>query len=391
MTQSEVVGIDIGTNHVKVVIADPAKSGDKGPKIKGHGFSESKGLRHGYIINTSDAIESIREAIREAEKDAKTTVKEAFVSVGGIGLSGVITKASVVVSRADSQITQIDIQNVQNACSQEIPTSESQNRQIIHDIPIQYRIDGQPVLGDPLKMKGARLEAKMLFINCLEQHVNDIITAVEEAGVRALDVMASPLAAAMVTLTKTQRIAGCVLANIGAETVSMVVYENNIPISLEVFPIGSTDITNDIALGLKVPLDEAQKIKEGSKSDESYSKRKLDEIVRARLSDMFDLINKHLEEIGRSGLLPAGIVITGGGSGIGEIDDLARSLLNLPATLGKTKISRNNSQVSDSTWAVAYGLCVWGIINGSRKPLVFSGIFKKIVNSVVSWIKKILP
>jgi cell division protein FtsA len=122
----------------------------------------------------------------------------------------------------------------------------------------------------------------------------------------------------------------CILANIGAETVSIVVFENNIPISLEVFPIGSVDITHDIALGLKIPLDDAERIKLGSDTGVSVSRKKLEEIIDARLSDIFELIENHLKKIGRNGLLPAGIIMIGGGSGTPNIEEVAKATLKLP-------------------------------------------------------------
>jgi len=182
-----------------------------------------------------------------------------------------------------------------------------------------------------------------------------------------IDVVASPIAASFVTLSKSQKIAGCVLANIGAETVSIVVFENNIPISLEVFGLGGSDITNDIALGLKISLEEAESIKLGGITATSYSKKKLEEIVSARLGDIFDLIEVHLKKIDRSGLLPAGIIITGGSSSVGLIEDLARSYLRLPARIASLNIGDGLSpnkagkfQIKNSSWSVAYGLCVIG-------------------------------
>src|ERR1035437_7743881 len=179
----------------------------------------------------------------------------------------------------------------------------------------------------------------MLFIPCIDHHLNDILESVEGAGIRVEDVMAAPVAASLVTLTKSQKIAGVVLCNIGAETVSIAVFENSVPVSLEVFPIGSTDITNDIALGLKVPLEEAEQIKIGAITGNSYPRKKLEEIIEARLSDIFELIEAHLKKIGRSGLLPAGIVITGGGAGLGTIEDMARVALRLPSRVGSISFS----------------------------------------------------
>jgi cell division protein FtsA len=223
-------------------------------------------------------------------------------------------------------------------------------------------VDGKVVLGRVLGLKGLKLEAKVLFITCLEPHISDLIDAIEEAGIDVIDVVASPIAASFVTLSKPQKMAGCVLANIGAETLSIVVFENNIPISLEVFPIGGRDITNDIALGLKVALEEAESIKLGGITQLSYPRKKLEEIISARLSDMFELIETHLKKIDRSGLLPAGIIITGGGSYISSIEDTARSILRLPSRIASLKIGDGKIQIKDSSWSVAYGLCIMGTI-----------------------------
>ncbi len=239
-------------------------------------------------------------------------------------------------------------------------------------------------------MKGSRLEVRMLFITCLESHLEDLLGAVEEAHIEVIDVMASPIAGSFVILSKSQKMAGAVLANIGAETISIVVFENNIPISLEVFPIGSTDITNDIALGLKIPLEEAENIKLGSLGPNSFSRKKLDEIIHARLTDMFELIENHLKKIGRNGLLPAGIFITGGGSGIGNIEDFAKVSLKLPSRIGTVSIGEKN-RVKDSTWAVAYGLCMLGFSKEEKRELGVKEKMNKGTEKILGWIKQFLP
>jgi cell division protein FtsA len=197
----------------------------------------------------------------------------------------------------------------------------------------------------------------------------------------------------MVALSKTQKIAGCILANIGSETVSFVVFENNMPISLEVFPIGGTDITNDIALGLKIPLDEAEKIKINTGTENDYPKKRLEEIILARLSDIFDLIESHLKKLGRSGLLPAGIILTGGTSGVSTIEDLARATLKLPSKLGTVDFNTNlkNLQIKDSSWSVAYGLCIWGLSTGEEISFGAPVASNKAKNRIVSWFKQFLP
>lgn len=394
MSRSLVAGIDIGTYHVKVVIANSQERNEKGfPKIIGIGTAESRGLRHGYIVNIQDVVDSIKAALNEAETRAGVRIKRAFISVGGIGLGSITSTSSTIISRADSEITSLDIKKVQEQCEKDIPTSAALNKKIIHSIPIQYKIDGRVVLGKPEGMKGNKLEVKTLYITCLEHHLNDIIQAVEEAGVSVQDVMASPIAASLVTLTKSQKIAGCVLTNIGAETVSIAVFENNMPVSLEIFPIGSTDITNDIALGLKVPLEEAEQIKIGAITGNSYPRKKLEEIISARLSDIFELIEAHLKKIGRNGLLPAGIVITGGGSGLTSIEELAKVSLKLPSRIGIVHLGLSDKQsYKDSTWAVAYGLCILGLHADEDMPIDNSSrILGSAWKKIVMWFKQFLP
>lgn len=394
MSSTIITGIDIGTYHIKVVISDSKEKNERGfPKIIGVGSAESRGLRHGYIINIQDAVESIKKAVSEAEKRSGVRVRKAFISIGGIGLSSITSTSSVIITRADSEITALDIKKVQEQCEKDIPPASSLNKKIIHSIPLHFKIDGRIALGKPEGMKGNKLEVKTLYITSLEHHLNDVIQAVEEAGISVQDVMASPIAASLVTLTKAQKIAGCVLANIGAETVSIAVFENNIPVSLEIFPIGSTDITNDIALGLKVPLEEAEQIKIGAITGSSYPRKKLEEIVSARLSDIFELIEAHLKKIGRNGLLPAGIIITGGGSGLSNIEDLAKIALRLPSRIGTASLGLSDKQsYKDSTWAVAYGLCILGIHADQDMPLDNSSVvLGNAWKRIVIWIKQFLP
>jgi cell division protein FtsA len=394
MAKNIAVGIDIGTYQIKIVVVENVyENGKNSFKIIGNGFAESKGLRHGYIINSSDTINSLRIAIAEAEKTSNIKIKRAFLSIGGIGVGSIVSHGSIIIPRADSEISEIDIKNVLSIAESEIPSNISINKKIIHTIPISYKIDGRTVLGRPIGMKGIKFEVKALFVTCLEHHLNDLINTVEEAGIEVINIVASPLAGSIATLSKTQKIAGCVLANIGSETVSIVIFENNIPISLEVFPIGGTDITNDIALGLKIPLEEAENLKINTDKETDYPKKKLEEIIVARLSDIFDLIESHLKKLGRSGLLPAGIIITGGSSGVSTIEDLAKATLKLPSKIGAMNFDTNlkNCQIKDSSWSVSYGLCIWGLSNGEEISFGATTSSNKAKNRVLAWFKQFLP
>lgn len=389
MSEHIITGIDVGTYQVKVAIVRVPKTKDERlmPQIIGTGFAESRGLRNGYIINEADVVRSIRSAVAQAEKAAGVTVKKAYLSIGSIGLDEIVSTGEIITSRADSEITNIDTEKAAEDSEQRI-IDHIPNRKIIHAIPLRYRIDGEEVLGKPQGMRGTKLEVDTLFITTFEQHLNDLIGAVERTGVYVEDVMASPLAASFVILSKTQRRAGCIMANIGAETVSIVVFEEMTPISLKVFPIGANDITNDIALGLRVTLEEAEKIKRGGMTSTPIPKKKLEEIINARLSDIFELINLHLKKIKKDGLLPAGIILTGGGSTTLGIQDLARNTLNLPARIATLEVGKN-TKIRDASWAVAYGLCMIGASEGEESTTI--GIVKQTKRSILGWLSQFLP
>ena len=397
MTRHIAVGIDVGTYQIKVVVAELLSDRDSEfPKIIGTGYAESKGLRHGYIINSADVTESITAALAQAEKNAQVKIKRAFLSVGGMGLEAVIGTGVTLISRGDNEVTPLDVEKVIKEARTSLPKSLTLNRKIIHTIPLSYKIDGKEVLGNrPVGLKGVKLENKVFFVSTLDQHFEALVEAVENAGVEVEDVMAAPLAASLVSLTKTQKMAGCILANIGAETVSIVVFENGLPVSLEIFPIGSSDVTNDIALGLRISLEEAERIKLGGITSATYSKRKFDEIVSARLTDIFDLIEAHLKKINRSGLLPAGIVITGGGSGLSTMEDLAKAHLKLPSRIALVNIPHPvRSQVKDASWSVAYGLCIWGFSGNDTENRAYGDIgavSKKLIRAIGGVLKPLLP
>ncbi len=393
MARNIITGIDVGTYHVKVVIASTKEKTERGlPKILGIGVADSRGMRHGYVTNIRDVSESIRAAVSIAEEKTGIKIKKAFVGVGGIGLNSTTVVSSIITSRADAEITELDVTKLREQCEKDMPAGAKANRRIIYEIPVQYKIDGFPSLGAPIGMTANKIEQKMLYITCLDHHVTDLIAAVNEAGIEVEDVMAAPIAAGFVTLSKAQKIAGCVLANIGAETVSIAVFENNVPASLEVFPIGSTDITNDIALGLKVPLEEAEQIKIGAITGSSYPRKKLEEIVSARLYDIFELIEAHLKKMGRNGLLPAGIVITGGGSALNSIDDLAKAALKLPSRIGSMGAIDGKSSFKDNPLSVAYGLCIWGA-HADEGPDIDAApdFFAQLSKRIGRTIKQFLP
>lgn len=383
-------GIDIGTHNTRVVVMGSNKE-SKTPEVLAVGFSNTEGMRLGYITNTDQVAKSIKEAVGQAEKTFGNKIRKAYVSIGGVNLGSVISTGSVVVSRADQEITHLDISK---ALADSEENLDILNKKIIHIIPISYKLDGKELHARPEGMKGIKLEVKTLFVTCLKQNIEDLITACALAGVEVEDIIASPLASSTILLNPKQKAAGCALVDIGAETVSIACFENHLLLSLQVFSIGSMDITKDVALGFKIGLEEAESIKLGSVIGGDYPKKKIDEIIEARLGDIFELIENHLKRLRRNELLPAGIIFTGGGSYINKIEDLARSSLKLPAHVGPMDGSINSKfKIKDSSWYTAFGLAL-SFNDGSQNNAMANSLgdnVKEVKGFFKSILSQLLP
>jgi len=391
--QKIVTGIDVGTHQVKVVIARRPAHPREAPQILGTGYAESRGVKQGYVTSIPDASRSIAAAVAQASKAAQVKVKRAYIGVGGVGLDEAFSRGETVVERGDSEITSRDIPRALAAAEGALAPSATLNRKIIHTIPLRYSVDGVRVMGkSPTGMKGARIAVECFFITCLERHVHDLVAAVEEAGIEVEDVAASPLAASFVALGKMQKRVGCVLANIGSETLSIIVFEDSIPISIRVFPVGGTDITNDLALGLRISPEEAEQLKSGAVLGSPFPKRKVDDLISKRVSDMFKLVEAHLKKIGKNELLPAGVILSGGSSSVHTMSDLAKAVLHLPSReAALTEGANSRVELKDGSWAVAYGLTIWGFTQGSGLEAETPSSAREALQAVLRWFKKFLP
>jgi len=376
-TKKIVVGIDIGSQMTRVIVAEESAKLGLPPKILGIGYSESAGMHHGYVISPREASDSVIQAIRMAEKSTGMEIKRAYVALGGISLTSEIAGGAVGITRADGEVTDEDIKNVLTI-AEETFGGTKKNRRVLHTIPLKFRLDGAEVMGNPVGMKGARLETRVVFVTVQEHHFNDLVSVITDSGVDIIDVVAAPIAESLATLSKKQRMVGCGLLNIGSETVSLAVFDNDLPVSVETFSIGSNDITNDIALGLRISLDEAERVKTGNFEAGQYPKKKIEEIVDARLTDIFELVQSHLKTIKRDGLLPAGIIITGGGGMLTHIDEFSKAALKLPSAVMHVDQVMNTRRDLDPSWLVAYGLC-------------FKQAFKETKKGIMKILREFLP
>ena len=377
----------MGSTTTRVVVAEYLK-GEKNPKVLGVGESETNGIRHGYVVNIPEAIISLKNAIILAEKSSGIKIKRAFVSIGGVTLRGDISNGVSIISKADGEVTNLDINKALQDCEDNLNLN---NKKIIKAFPLSFKLDGKEVLGRPEGMRGTKLEVKAFFINCSNSHFEDMIEVITSAGVEPIDIISSSEAASRIALSERQKIVGGALVNIGSETVSLSIFENNTLMSLYTFSIGGADITNDIALGVKVSLENAERLKIGNTSEE-FSKKKLDEIIEARLSDIFELIENYLKKIKRNELLPAGIVFVGGSANIPSLEEFSKIALKLPSKVATTEIFGNiKTKLRDPAWLTVLGLIMKEDDNNSYSEGSFSNIFKKIKSVLKSNIKELMP
>ena len=371
--------IDIGTQTTRIALFDRGNKKSGEITLASLGYTNSHGVRHGYIVNQNEATTSIKKALGNATKLLTgISTDSAVVAIGGKGLEGIITTGTTVISKSDQEVTQFDIDK---AITEAENNLSLQNKKVIYQSPILYKIDGKEVLGRPESFRGIKLEVKMFFITCFVQHVNDAVEATSNAGLEVINVVPSPIASGNIALTETQKIAGVILVDIGADTTSCIVYENNTPVCLFVLPYGGNHITNDLALGLRIPLEQAETIKVGG--EHTFSKRKFEDIVEARLSEMFELIDKQLKKIGRSGMLPAGVVLIGNGSLHPLTKIIAEKVLCIPAKTGLLETQTEQKiKIKDFGWLPVIGLPFSSTVAQKSAKTFFSDIKKMFRNMV---------
>lgn len=410
------IGLDIGTSMIRVVVGKSSDE-DKTPSIIGVGEAPAGGIRKGVIVDVEEAVSSITAALEKAERMTGIPIDHAVVSVGGAHVVSVESHGVIAVSRADGEITEADIIRVVDA-SQAI--SIPPNREILHVIPKTFTVDGQVGIKDPLGMAGIRLEVDSQIIQASVPFIKNLTKCITRVGLEIDDLVLSPLACAQAVLTKRQKELGCVLINIGGGTTGIAVFEEGELMHTNILPIGSSHITNDLAIGMRTSIDTAEIVKleygiaqkQGVAKNEEIDLSKIDKaedgkvsrqqmamIIQARLEEIFGMINKDLKSIGRDGQLPAGATLTGAGSMLEGIEAFAKKELRLPVQIGvPTNISTVIDRVDEPGFCTAVGLVLWGNEYAKRSPA--SQTFKKFTSrllpdsvrdKVIGWFRSILP
>lgn len=409
-----IVGLDIGTDNIRVVVASAKEKGEK-PKIIGVGEALSSGMRRGVIVDIDEITESIKKAVEQAELSSGIPVQSAYASIGGGHISIRENKGLIAVSRADQEVSEEDITRVIDFAS---AISLPPNREIIHVIPRSFKLDNEENIENPLGMTGKRLEADVLIIDGLSPHVKNLNKCVSGLGIKIDGLVLNVLAASESVLSKRQKELGVLVLDLGGGTSGMAVYEEGKLCYVHVLPVGSSHITNDIAIGLRTTIDLAERIKLrygfalplGVKKKDIINLSELDEqergeinrqevakIIEARAQEIFELVNKELKKIGRQRLLPAGVVLVGGGSMMSGIVDLAKRELGLPVQLGfPSEVESIIEKVNDPAFATATGLILWALRTSgavAQQSIFSSSIYSAsdTVAKIKKWLRAFLP
>lgn len=409
------VGLDIGSGTIRTVIAAPGNAQDA-LRVVGVGTAPSSGVRRGSVVDMEGAVRSILDSIAHAEGMAGVSVDRAVVALGGHEVFFRETNGVVAVGKADGEVLEDDVNRVLEQARNSATLTPNQD--ILHIIPKQYRLDDEKNIKDPLGMSGVRLEVSALIIGDAAQHTKNISRALEQGGVALDQFVVAPLAASEAVLGARERELGVALIDIGANTTSLAVFEEGDLLHVKILPIGSGHVTNDIAIGLRTSIDVAEEVKlrygsalpddidrredidlskVSSAEEGEVSRRHIAEIIEARFEELFTFVDEELKSVGRSGLLPAGVVLTGGGAKLPGLVDLAKETLRLPAQVGYPKpLGGVLDRVDDPEFATAIGLVLWVSANtdsngsGSSPWMVVSGI-RDTVGRAKKFLGKFLP
>lgn len=368
-----IAAVDIGTSMIKMLVASK-KEGEENFDILFLGEEPSLGVRRGVVTDTEKVSRIIQILAERARTETGQKIHSVFVNIGGCHLASTSSRGMVAVSRADHYISKEDVDRVLQEAARAV--SLPSNNEILETYPKEFIVDGMEGIKVAEGLQGGRLETEVLILSSFLPYKNNLIEAVLEANLQIADIIPSPLASSAVTLSQRQKELGVALLEIGAGTSELAVFEEGELTHLAIFPIGSANITSDIAIGLKTDIDTAEIIKiergcclfKGNDKKEkieivgeeplSFSQKTLAGIIEARVSEIFDQCQKELKKIGKTGLLPSGVVLTGGGASIPKIVDLAKKELKLPCRLGK--ISHFPKLENEPSYATVCGLILRG-------------------------------
>lgn len=422
-----IVGIDVGSSKISTLIASFSK--DETLTVIGVSNIPARGMRKGQIVDIDEAVKVIGEGVEAAERMAGVSISSAFIVVGGSHISSVNSRGVVAVAGGENEISEEDVRRVTEAARAiSIPSS----REIIHVIPRDFIVDSQEGIKDPVGMTGIRLEVETHIISGATTSMRNLAKCIQQVGVDVEGLVFSGLASAESTLTETEKELGVALIDIGGGTTNVTLFVDGSIAHSVVIPIGGKNITNDLAIGIRGSLEDAEKIKlelsrlskrkteDEENDDEEREARKkdvldlsklelsddfgtlskktlVDGIIKPRLTELFTLIGMEIKRSGYAGLLPAGLVVTGGGSETVGITQIGKEVLRMPVRVaypnGVTGLIDEISSPAYSSLigAVLYGSKLTSASGGMNLPLVRGGAVVDVVKKMFNWVRSFLP
>ena len=422
MAKSRIIsGIELGSSKISTIIASIQESefeSEPSINIVGVASVESRGIKKGQIVDIEEATEAAIASVEAAERMAGYNLDSAYISIGGAHITSQNSHGVVAVSDPQGEIDYEDVDRVIEAAS---AVSLPSSRDVVHILPREFIVDGEAGVRDPVGMSGIRLEGDTHLITASNSAIKNIRKAINEVGVNINGLVFSGLASSYAVLTKTEKELGCCLIDIGGGTTSICLYIDGAITYSGVIPIGAKNVTNDLAIGLRVSLDSAEKIKKYLSDSQNKSKKKDEEdeleprilgvadtkkvskktlvegIIRPRLNEIFTMVRIDLEKQGLLNKVPSGAIITGGGAETVGVSDSAKRMLSLPVRVGKPKgVGGLIDDIMNPQFSTVLGLVIYG---SEKEPEQPSGGFAKklripssgFAQKIITTIKDLLP
>jgi cell division protein FtsA len=403
--EQTVVGIDLGSTKICTLVGEIH---EEDLRIVGVGIVPSRGVRKGVVVNVAEATAAIAASVEKAERTSGYQIERAYVSLSGTHISSVNSRGVVPVSRREEGIAVEDVDRALEAAG---AVAVPYNRELVHVIPRQYVVDGQEGVRDPLGMHGFRLEVEAHVVMASTTAIQNLVKCVTGAGVELDEAVLSSLAAGNAVLVENEREMGIVLVDIGGGTTDIAIFIEGAVWHTVTLGIGGEYITNDVAIGLRMPMEAAEEAKIrygharavqvnaeerfpaesfGESSLQSLPRWKLAEIIEARVEEVLGMVLQEIKRSGYDGLLPAGMVLCGGVAQLPGVQDLAREVVRLPVRIGAPRgLVGLVDRVSSPAYATTAGLMGWGLMADARRPLPKGG--PSAGRRFLEWLRALLP
>ena len=401
-------GLDIGTTKITAIVAEPDEDGES-LRIIGIGSAPSDGLKRGVVVNLEKTVRSIQHALEEAERVSGRTVKSVWAGIAGDHIRGLTSRGVIAVSRKDAEIRAHDVARVIEAAKAvAIPA----DREILHVLPQEFIVDDQEGIRDPIGMSGVRLEAEAHIITGAASACRNVIRACERAGVHVEELVLEPLASANAVLAADEKDLGVALLDIGGGTTDVAVFFEGSIRHTAVIGLGGSNVTNDLAIGLRTPVERAEALKlqsgcaltsmvrpeevvavpsVGGRLDREVSRHMLAMMIEPRIEEIFEMGKKEIRKNHIADLLGAGVVLTGGASSLEGMPELAEQVFDLPVRRGVPMgISGLTETVCDPRFATGVGLAIHAHRLGARPHTAERGVLSRLSFGLKRWIEELV-